>query len=348
MSARDYIVIDGSYGEGGGQIVRTSLSLAMITGKPLKLTNIRGKRKKPGLRPQHLTSVEACASVSRAKVHGSELGARELTFAPGTIRAGSYTFHIGTAGAAALVMQTILPPLFKAGGQSNLVVSGGTHVPWSPPFHYFAQVFAAMIERLGFKCNPHINRWGWYPKGGGEIQTSLEPHLHSESVLPGPSFELKRVTGISASSQLPEHIRVRQKRRLQSRLQEAGIEAEIDLMDVPALNPGSLVFVCAHGKGSLAGFSSLGARGKPAERVADGAADALLHFLNSKAALDPYLADQILIYLATIPGTYEITTSRITKHLLTNVWVIEKFLPVHFEVKGGVGEVGTVIKRDRR
>ena len=281
MSARDYIVVDGSYGEGGGQIVRTSLSLAMITGKPLQLTNIRGKRKKPGLRPQHLTSVEACASVSRAKVHGAELGARELTFAPGTIRAGSYTFHIGTAGATALVMQTILPPLFKAEGKSSLVVSGGTHVPWSPPFHYFAQVFAVMLERLGFKCDPHIERWGWYPKGGGEIQISLEPQRYSESVLPGQSFELQRVTGISASSQLPEHIRVRQKRRLQSRLQEAGIEAEIDLMDVPALNPGSLVFVCAHGKESLAGFSSLGARGKPAERVADGAADALLHFLDS-------------------------------------------------------------------
>ena len=117
-------------------------------------------------------------------------------------------------------------------------------------------------------------------------------------------------------------------------------------MDVPALNPGSLVFVCAHGKESLAGFSSLGARGKPAERVADGAADALLHFLDSEAALDPYLADQILIYLAIIPGTYEIATSRITKHLLTNVWVIEKFLSVQFEVEGGVEEAGTVIKRD--
>jgi RNA 3'-terminal phosphate cyclase (ATP) len=347
MSARDYIVIDGSYGEGGGQIVRTSLSLAMITGKPLKLTNIRGKRKKPGLRPQHLTSVQASASVSRAKVHGAELGARELTFTPGTIRADSYTFHIGTAGAAALVMQTVLPPLFKAGGESSLVVRGGTHVPWSPPFHYFAQVFAAMIERLGFECDPHLKYWGWYPKGGGEIGISLRPHRHSESVFPGQSFELQRVTGISASSRLPEHIRVRQERRLQSRLQEAGIEAEIELMDVPALNPGSLVFVCAHGKGSLAGFSSLGARGKPAERVADGAADALLHFLDSKAALDPYLADQILIYLAAIPGTYEITTSRITKHLLTNVWVIEQFLPIKFEVEGGVGEVGTVIKRDR-
>jgi RNA 3'-terminal phosphate cyclase (ATP) len=347
MSGRDYTVIDGSYGEGGGQIVRTSLSLALITGKALKLTNIRGRRKRPGLRPQHLTSLEACVAVSMAKVEGARIGARELTFAPETILPGSYTFHIGTAGAAALVLQTILPPLFKAGGESNLVVGGGTHVPWSPTFHYFTQVFVAMIGQLGFTCVPQIGRWGWYPRGGGEIRASVEPKGTSDSVLPGQHFELQRVTGISASSQLPKHIRVRQKRQMQFRLREAGVEAEIVLVDVPALNPGSLVFVCAHGRESLAGFSSLGARGKPAERVADEAVGAFLKFLDSKAALDPYLADQILIYLAIIPGKAKFTASSITQHLLTNAWVIEKFLPVRFEIIGGLGEAGTVIKRDR-
>ena len=279
MSGGSYTVIDGSYGEGGGQIVRTSLSLAMITGKSLKLTNIRGRRKKPGLRPQHLTSVEACAAVSKAKVDGARIGARELTFAPETILPGSYTFHIGTAGAAALVLQTILPPLFKTRTESNLVVGGGTHVPWSPAFHYFAQVFVAMIGRLGFICDPHISRWGWYPKGGGEIRASVKPKRTSDSAQLGQHFELQRVTGISASSQLPKHIRVRQKRQVQFRLQEAGLEAEILLVDVPARSPGSLVFICAHGKESLAGFSSLGARGKPAERVADEAVGAFFQFL---------------------------------------------------------------------
>ena len=256
MSGSDYTVIDGSYGEGGGQIVRTSLSLAMITGKPLKLTNIRGRRKKPGLRPQHLTSVEACVAVSRAEVDGARIGARELKFVPETIRPGSYSFRIGTAGAASLVLQTVLPPLFKAGGESNIVIGGGTHVPWSPPFHYFAQVFVAMIARLGFACDPHISRWGWYPKGGGEIRAHVKPERTLDSTLVARHFELLRVTGISASSQLPKHIRVRQKRQMLFRLQEAGVEAEITTMDVPALNPGSFVFVCVHGKESLAGFSS--------------------------------------------------------------------------------------------
>jgi RNA 3'-terminal phosphate cyclase (ATP) len=345
MSARDYIVIDGSYGEGGGQILRTSLSLSAITGRPLKLVNIRGKRKKPGLRPQHLTGVHACAAVSGANVVGDKLGEQKLTFRPEEISGGAYNFRIPTAGAATLVLQAILPPLWKAKGESSLVVGGGTHVPWSPPFHYLAEVFVPTLERVGFWCHIQISRWGWYPKGGGEIKVSLSSCNPSGSIILDRPFELKRVTGISASSQLPEHIRVRQKRRLRSRLQEAGIEAEIDLMDVPALNPGSLVFVCAQGKESLAGFSALGARGKRAERVADEAANALFQFLDSEAALDHYLADQILIYLAIVPGEHRFTTSKITQHLLTNTWVIEQFLPVHFEVEGGVGEAGLVIKR---
>ena len=346
MSPENSINIDGSYGEGGGQIVRTSLSLAMITRQSLKLVNIRGGRKKSGLRPQHLTAVQACASVCGAKVVGAKLGARNLSFTPGPIAPSSYEFHIGTAGAATLVLQTILPPLSLARGISNLVVSGGTHVPWSPTYHYFEQVFIATINRLGFRCEPQLNRWGWYPKGGGEIQTRVESHKPSESFNLQQPFELRRVTGISASSRLPEHIRVRQKKQLQLRLKKAGIEANIELLDVRARNPGTLVFLCAQGKDSVAGFSSLGARGKRAEQVADEAADALFYFLESKAALDSNLADQILIYLANIPGEHQFTTTRITQHLLTNAWVIEKFLPVQLEIVGDLGETGTVIKRD--
>jgi RNA 3'-terminal phosphate cyclase (ATP) len=167
-----------------------------------------------------------------------------------------------------------------------------------------------------------------------------------DPILLNQPFELKRVTGISTSSLLPEHVRVRQKRRLWARLQKAGIEAEITLMDVPALSPGSFVFLCAEGGGSVAGFSSLGARGKPAERVADEAADALLHFLDSRAALDHHMADQIIVYLATMPGEYTFNTSIITPHLLSNAWVIEQFLPVKFEIVGSLGEPGSVVKRD--
>lgn len=347
MSAQDFIVMDGAYGEGGGQIVRTSLSLAMITGRALKLVNVRGNRRKPGLRPQHLTAVQACASVCRGCAVGAELGARELYFTPGKVRAGEYGFAIGTAGAATLVLQTVLLPLSKAGGESRVVVSGGTHVPWSPPFHYLAEIFLPTIDRLGCRIGVSLTRWGWYPKGGGKIQAAVKRSSSFEPGLLNQPFELKRVTGISASSQLPEHVRIRQKRRLESRLWKAGIGAEIMLVDPPAMNPGSFVFLRAQGSESVAGFSSLGARGKPAEQVADEATDALLRFLDSRAALDRHLADQVVIYLATIPGKHAFTTSNITKHLLTNAWVIEQFLPVRFEIEGGLGGVGRVTKHDK-
>ena len=348
MSVRKAIVIDGSYGEGGGQIVRTSLSLSMITGCPFRLINVRANRSKPGLRPQHLTAVRASARVCGARVDGAELGAREFHFTPGPVHGGEYQFHIGTAGATTLVLETLLPPLARAERDTRLMITGGTHVPWSPPFHYLEQVFLPSLDQLGFRCECSIGRWGWYPKGGGEITALMKSAGPHAVVYLHHPFELERITAISASSRLPEHVRVRQRQQVRSRLQKAGLQADIALMDVPALSPGSFVFLCAHGKGAVAGFSSLGARGKPAERVADEAVDELLRFLDSRSALDPYLADQILIYLAMIPGTHRIATSAVTQHLLTNAWVTEQFLPVRFEVVGALHEPGLVVKRDRQ
>lgn len=346
MGRQESIVLDGGYGEGGGQILRTSLSLAAITGKVLELVNIRGGRRKPGLRPQHLTAVQACASICGAKYEGAKLEATKLTFTPGNIVPGSYEFHIGTAGAATLVLQTILPPLSMAKGETNLLISGGTHVPWSPPYHHLARVLIPTLKQLGFKCETGLKRWGWYPKGGGIIQAKVKPHNQPGSFAWDKPFDLRRISGISASSRLPEHIRTRQKSRLEVRLQKAGLQGEIQVMDVPARNPGTLVFLLGVGKNSLAGFSSLGVRGKPAEQVADEAADDFFHFLESRAAFDPHLADQLLIYLACVPGKSHFTTSEVTQHLLTNAWVIEKFLPVKFEIQGGLSEPGSVIKRD--
>ena len=346
MRKQQPITIDGSYGEGGGQIVRTSLSLAMITGRPLRLVNIRKGRKKPGLRPQHLTAVNACTSICKAIVNNAKLGALEFSFSPQSVAPGTYEMHIGTAGSASLVLQTVLPPLSQAESESHLLIGGGTHVPWSPPFQYVEQVFLPTIEKLGYKCEASLSRWGWYPKGGGEIRATVRPTSVSRPTVLVQPLELEHVTGLSASSRLPEHIRVRQKRQLQKRLGKRGIDAEIALVDAPALCPGSLVFVCARGKVSMAGFSALGARGKPAEQVANEAAGALLRFLDTRSNVDHHLADQILIYLALMAGQHQFTTSAVSKHLLTNAWVIEQFLPVQFEISGKLDKPGTVIKRD--
>jgi RNA 3'-terminal phosphate cyclase (ATP) len=347
MSADKAIVVDGSYGEGGGQIVRSALSLSMATGRPCRLVRVRANRSKPGLGHQHLTAVRASAKISAARVEGANLGAQEFSFTPGPVRAGDHRFDIGTAGAATLVLQTVLPALAGAEGNSRLLITGGTHVPWSPPFHYLDQVFCPMLEALGFPCRIAIRRWGFYPKGGGEIEAVVTRGNPVAEIILDEPFRLQRLAGISASSRLPEHVRARQARQLEARLRGAGIGVEITVPEVTALSPGSFVFLCAQGHRSAAGFSSLGERGKPAEKVADEAADALLRFLGSKAALDPHLGDQILIYLAMIPGSHRLTVSEVTEHLLTNVWVTEQFLPVRFEVRGGLHKPGLVTKRDR-
>ena len=347
MSAREAILIDGNYGEGGGQIIRSALSLSMITGRPFRLTNVRAKRSKPGLAHQHVTAIRASAEISAAHADGAELGARQFSFTPGPVRAGAHRFDIGTAGAASLVFQTLLPALARVDGASSLVITGGTHVPWSPPFHYLEQVFCPVLGRLGFHCDLAIRRWGFYPKGGGEIEATVTTASPGAAVAMDEPFHLESVSGLSAGSRLPDHVRLRQARQLETRLRRAGIRADVAVMDVTALSPGSFAFLCAHGGSSAAGFSSLGERGKPAERVADEAADGLLVFLAAKAALEAHLADQLLIYLAMIPGSQRFTVAAVTEHLLTNAWVIEQFLPVRFDITGGIQEPGLVIKRDR-
>jgi RNA 3'-terminal phosphate cyclase (ATP) len=347
MSARETILIDGSYGEGGGQIIRSALSLSMTTGRPFRLTKVRANRSKPGLAHQHVTAVRASAKIAGARADGAELGARQFSFTPGPVRAGTYRFDIGTAGAATLVFQTLLPALARVDGTSRLVITGGTHVPWSPPFHYLEQVFCPLLRRLGFHCDLAIRRWGFYPKGGGEIEAAITTAGPEAAVALDEPFHLESLSGISASSSLPEHVRLRQARQLESRLLRTGLRAVVTVMEIAALSPGSFAFLCAHGGSAEAGFSSLGERGKPAERVADEAADGLLGFLASKAALDAHLADQLLIYLAMIPGSHRLTVAAVTEHLLTNAWVTEQFLPVRFEVTGGLQEPGLVIKRDR-
>jgi RNA 3'-terminal phosphate cyclase (ATP) len=347
MGANKAIVIDGSYGEGGGQIVRSALSLSMATGRPCRLIKVRANRSKPGLGHQHLTAVRASAKISAARVGGAELGATEFSFTPGPVRSGGYQFDVGTAGAATLVLQTVLPALARAEGESRLLITGGTHVPWSPPFHYLEQVFCPILRLLGFPCRVAIGRWGFYPKGGGEIEAVIASGGPAADVTLDEPFRLERLTGVSASSRLPDHVRVRQARQLEARLRRAGMAVEMTVEEVAALSPGSFAFVHGEGRSLAAGFSSLGERGKPAEQVADEAADALLQFLASKAALDPHLADQILIYLAMISGSHRFTVSEVTEHLLTNAWVTEQFLPVHFEVTGGLHKPGLITKRDR-
>lgn len=345
------IAINGSYGEGGGQVLRTSLTLASLLGLSTRIEKIRAGRKKPGLQAQHLTGVRAVAKICDVKLEGAELGSQALTFVPQSpSRAGGYAFDVaearkgGSAGSTGLVLQTLLLPLAFADGTSHLTIKGGTHVAWSPPFHFLKHVYLPTLKRMGLEAEVGIDRWGWYPIGGGVIKAEIKGTKGGDLV--GLDLtergELKRLWGISALSNLPMHIAERQKRRAEDILRQRGFDPQIEIVSAPATGQGTAVFLLAEYENVAAGFTALGARGKPAERVAEEACQGFIEHHESGACLDKHLADQLILPMSLAGSPSAFTTSEITQHLLTNVWVVEQFLNVRFEVEGKEGDKGKV------
>ncbi|HFD38419.1 MAG TPA: RNA 3'-phosphate cyclase [Anaerolineae bacterium] len=343
-SRKNPLEINGAYGEGGGQILRTSLTLSALTGRAVRLVQIRAGRRKPGLRPQHLTAVRAIAKICDAQVTGARLNSQELTFAPRAApQAGTYTFDVaqaakgGSAGAVSLILQTVLLPLALAEGTSHLTLRGGTHVPWSPPFDYLKRVYLPMLARLGVQAKVNIRKWGWYPIGGGEIRATIQGDARLTGLELMERGELRRVRGLSASSNLPKHIRNRQERAALQLLRANGVNAHFQVLDAPSKGTGTVVFLWAEFERSVAGFTALGRRGKPAEQVAEEAARDLIEFLHSCAALDRHLADQLVLPLALAEGASRWTAEQATPHLRTNAWVVNRFWPDRVRVEEGAG-----------
>lgn len=336
------VKIDGSYGEGGGQILRTALALSAILEKPVEVVNIRAGRRNPGLQAQHLTAVKAVAQLSGARLTGAELGSLTLRFLPGPLRGADYFFEVGTAGAVSLVFQAIALPMAFANGPCRVTIRGGTHVPWSPPFHYLDGVFLPAALRMGLHTSLKLLRWGFYPRGGGEVLVEAQPSSHLKSLVLEKRGALLGIRGFSAIANLPHVIAERQRGQALSRLSAEGLGAQIEIVAAASPSPGTCLFLLAEFEHARAGFSALGERGKPAEKVADEVVEALLAFLRSEAAVDPFLADQLLLPMALAEGTSHMTTSRLSQHLFTNAWVIEQFLPIRIDVEGEVGRPGRV------
>jgi RNA 3'-terminal phosphate cyclase (ATP) len=330
------ISIDGSMGEGGGQIVRSALSLALLTGKGFTLTNIRAARATSGLRAQHLAAVNAAARISHAIVDGARVGSQQLTFAPGTIAPGHYHFDIGTAGATSLVLQTVLLPLALADEPSQLTITGGTHVPWSPCFHYLDWHWRVMLARMGISFELSLQRAGFYPEGGGEMVAMVHGRARPHGIDLTHRGELRRIRGLSAVANLSPEIAERQRRQVLTRMCTVApqVDTEIVIESFPASSRGTVVVLLAEFEESQACFAALGARGKPAERVADEAVNAFARFLQSDGAIDPWLADQLLLPLAVTHENGKFRTSAVTRHLLTNAQIIRYFLPVEIDING--------------
>ena len=329
-------------GEGGGQVLRTSLSLSLITQQPFAIHQIRAKRKPPGLRPQHLGSVIAAKDICSGRVIGEELGSKSIKFFPGSIKSGNYTFDIGTAGSTSLLLQTIYLPLSFANHYSKVTIYGGTHVPWSPCFHYIAWNWLPYLSSIGIDLSVSMERAGYYPEGGGKIIAQMSPLKKLSPINLLQRGKVKEIRGISAVSNLPRKIAERQRDQVVRRLGTRYPLNDIRIKDLPSNNKGTILFLMIECEHTRACFFGLGELGKPAEGVADDAIEATLNFLNCDGAIDPFLADQLLLPSAIIKSTSIFTTSKVTNHLLTNAKIIMQFLPVEIRIEGNLGCPGKI------
>ncbi len=335
------IELDGSRGEGGGQIIRTALSLAMITGKAFRIRQIRTRRKRPGLQRQHLTAVLAAREISRAEVSGASLDSRELVFHPGPVTPGTYCFRLGTAGSTSLVLQTILPPLLCASSPSVLTLEGGTHNPMAPPFDFLRDVFLARINCSGPQIDIELDRYGFYPAGGGRISTTITP---------APTFQPFELTtrgrllnrhAQAVIAHLPRHIAERELAVLRSSLDLEPVECSIRT-DVDSAGPGNVVLLRCEWEHITEIFTAFGQKGIPAEQVASTLAEEARRHLATTAPVGIHLADQLLLPLV-LAGGGRFVTLPLTAHSRTNMEVIHAFMGecIHTrKVAGGLVEIG--------
>lgn len=332
MHLTDFLIIDGSHGEGGGQILRSTLTLAVITGRPVRIEKLRANRKKPGLAAQHLTSVQAAAMLCDAEVKGAELGSQMLQFIPRKqVHAGEYFLDVaqaregGSAGSVMLVLQTLLLPLALAPGDSTVILRGGTHVDMSPSYDYVHDVWLPMLARMGVRAELFLVRSGWFPVGRGEVRLRIAGTAELRPLRLEHRGPLRAVTGRALAANLPAHICSRMASRARELLEQAGIAAEIEVVVLEAACSGAGLYLTANYENSQAGFSAQGKRGKPAERVAEEACALLLQHYRSGSALEQHLADQLILPATLCRGESVFSVERISPHLVTNAWVVERF-----------------------
>ncbi|HEY1859951.1 MAG TPA: RNA 3'-terminal phosphate cyclase [Gemmataceae bacterium] len=336
------IEIDGSEGEGGGQILRSSLALALLTGQAFHLKHIRAGRAKPGLQPQHLTGVRAAAVIGQARIRGASLGSTDLTFEPGEVVAGNYHFDIKTAGATGLLLHTLYLPLALRGqGPSKLTLVGGTHVLASPCYHFLDVTWRAYLDLMGLPLKLRLLRTGFYPRGGGMIQVEI-PSCERLHALHLPERGRVKVHGFSAVAGLSEDIARRQAKRAVHRLARLTSPDRFPLQQWEG-GTGSVLAVVVETTPAPALFFGLGARGKPADKVADEAVnDALAYLDAAPAAVDRHSADQILLPLALADGPSTYSVAEVTQHLLTNLTIVCRFLERELDCEGAEGQPGVV------
>ncbi len=331
------IEIDGSYGEGGGQALRGAVALSCLTGKAVRVFNIRASRPKPGLQPQHLASMRAAAQVSGAALLGAAVGSCEVRFVPGKVTGGSYAFDIKTAGSATLMVQTLLPIMMAAEGDSEVRIIGGTDVPWSPPVDYVRHVFLPGLRSMGVGEGTSLElvRRGHYPKGGGEVVMMAQPARGLRGIVARERGMVELVRGISYCTNLPEHVARRQAQAADRAMREAGytnVRVAAEAAQEAGGSPGSGVVLWAEAGGGIRiGADTLGEREKRSEAVGAEAAQQLIKELGSGMAVDSHMADMIVLYMAIAKGASEVGVSKLTAHAETMMWLTSEFLGTEWQ-----------------
>ncbi len=323
--------IDGASGEGGGQILRSSLALSLVTGIPFRIVNIRAGRKRPGLMRQHLTAVQAAVAVGQARVTGADVGSRELTFAPGTVRAGDYRFSVGTAGSATLVFQTVFPALALAKGRSSVTVEGGTHNPMAPPFDFLARAFLPLVERMGPRSTAVLEQPGFYPAGGGRLAVAIEPASTFEQLVLLERGEIRGRSAIAVVALLPRTIAERELKQVRDRLSWDPSTLHVESV-AHAVGPGNVVSIEIESEHVTELFTGFGERGVSAERVGSGVADEAAEYLAAGVPVGRHLADQILLPMA-LGGGGAFRTTKPSGHTRTHVDLLRSFLGSEIQVR---------------
>lgn len=323
------VEIDGSRGEGGGQIVRLAIALSALTGKTVRVHHIRANRPRPGLAPQHLTAVLGVAGQCGAEVRGAEIDSQELLFIPGDLSGGEHRLEVGTAGSVTLVLQACLLPATRANTATRLEIAGGTNVRWSPPIDFYDLVLLPLLSRMGVETRLEVLERGFYPEGGGRVAIDILP---AQKVLPLRLSErggLRQVAGVCFSRNLPDHVCKRIAHTVRKRIPE--VELRNDTGDGPSAGAG--VMLVAEYENTLLAGDALGERGVPAEKVALWAVESLENEMHSPATLDIHAADQLLPYMAMAEGKSEFAVRQISEHLRTQMWLVPQFLEVSFAVE---------------
>jgi RNA 3'-terminal phosphate cyclase (ATP) len=337
------LTIDGAIGEGGGQVLRTALALSVVTGTPFGMIRIRARREKRGLRPQHVAAVRAAAAVGDADVAGDAVGVQEIVFRPRRVRPGTHRFAVGTAGSATLVLQTVLPALLTAATPSRLTLEGGTHNPLAPPFDFLARTFLPLLERMGPGVAAVLERYGFYPAGGGCVTVGVRP---AARLLPISVLErgaLARLRARAVVARLSPRIAERELAAVRRLLDVRGDDAQ-PIVVTDGSGPGNAVLIDVESEHVTAVFSAVGERGVLAETVAERAARAARDYLDAGVPVDEHLADQLLLPLA-LAGGGAFRTTPLSLHAVTNMEVVRLFVPVAFRVEAAGSGVVVGITR---